>query len=544
MRIARLALLALSVLPLPAQKFYPDDPLLREPPPRDPGKVLGRKFSDYFDFFYSTFGKPGEQNKLRAEPIRAQGVNTLGEPMAGAWWEPRHYYRRMSLEELVRGPGNSTPPSDGPWTVTSAKAEGITPGFKIEDRNGRVFHLKFDPAGNPEIATAPDVLVSKIFYALGYHVPQNYIVELDPKTLVIRKGTKLQDRLGKQRLMNSRDITEILLAVRPLANGKYRAVASLNIEGNYAGPYRFWGTRKDDPNDIVPHEHRRDLRGLSVACAWLGHDDSRSINTIDFVVTENGRRFLKHHLIDFGSTLGSATDKANSPRSGFEYLFEWRPAGIGFATLGLAVPAWARARYPKIPSIGRFEYEKFDPLQWRAEYPNVAFSNRLPDDEFWMAKQIAAFTDAELEAIVATGQYSDKRAADWLLKCLIERRNKIVKAFFARVLPLDRFAIENGAVVFDDLGARHGVRPAGGLKTTWARFDNRTRTAQPLAGHSGFTIPSELSTGPAGAYARLEITDEREPAHRIEVYIRKNAQTFEVVGIDRFWKQPLVPQAP
>ncbi len=544
MSARRLALLALLVTQLPAQKFYPDDPLLREPPPRDTPKVLGRKFSDYFDFIYSTFGKPGEQNRLRPEPVAARAVNTLGEPLAGAWWEPRHYYRRMPIAELVRGPGNSTPPADGPWIVTSAKAEGITPGFNIEDRNGRVYHLKFDPADNPEIATAPDVLVSKFFYALGYHVPQNYIVEFDPKQLVIREGTKLKDRLGNKRLMTDRDITEILLTVRPTAARKYRAIASLNLDGEFAGPFRFWGTRKDDPNDIVPHEHRRDLRGLSIACAWLGHDDSRSINTIDFLVNEDGRRFVKHYLLDFGSTLGSATEKANSPRSGFEYLFDWKSAGIQFTSLGLAVPGWARARYPNFPSIGRFEYEKFDPLQWRAEYPNVAFSNRLPDDEFWMAKQVAAFTDAEIEAVIATGQYSDKRAAAWLLKCLTERRNKIARAFFSRLLPLDRFAVKGGTVVFDDLGVSYGIPSAGALKTAWARFDNRTRTVQPLAGASGFAIPAALSGDPGGSYARLEITAGNEPAHRIEVYLRKRGQSFDVVGIDRFWKHPLLPKAP
>lgn len=535
---------ALAALPALAQKFRADDPLRDEPPPLRVEKVHPRKFSDYFDFFYSTFGKPGDQNRLKKDPVRAMGVNTLGEPMAGAWWEPRHYYRRMTVEELVRGPGNSTPPADGPLTVVSAKNEGITPGFTIEDSAKRRYFLKFDPSSNPEIATSPDVLVGKIFYALGYHVPQNYIVELSASRLVIRKGTKLQDRLGKEREMTHRDITEILLKVPKTKNGMYRAVASLALNGSYAGPYRFWGTRMDDPNDIVPHEHRRDLRGLSIACAWLGHDDSRSINTIDFVVEENGRRFVKHFLIDFGSALGSATEKSNSPRSGFEYLFEWKAAAIQFFTLGLAVPNWARAVYPDLPSVGRFEYQKFDALRWKAEYPNTAFSNRLPDDEFWMAKQIAAFSDDELKAIVRTGLYSDPAAEEWILKCLIERRNKIVRAFLPRVLPFDRFRVESGSVVFDDLGVAHGIQRTGETKARWYRFDNRTGSSAEMSAEGGFKIPPEFFGSGAGSFARLEISDVREPALRIDVFLRKSGASFEVVGIDRGWKSPIIPPIP
>lgn len=543
MKSSCIAAVLLAALPLSAQKFYPDDPLLHEPAPMDVAEVPERKFSDYFDFLYSTFGKPGEQNRLRPKPVPARGVNTLGEPMAGAWWEPRHYYNRMSIEELVRGPGNSRPPAAGLWTVVSAKSEGITPGFRIEDRDGRVYHLKFDPASNPDIATAPDVLVGKIFYALGYYVPENYIVEFAADQLVIRKGTKLTDRLGKKRLMTSRDITEILMNVPKSASGRYRAVASLNIKGN-AGPYRFWGTRRNDPNDIVPHEHRRDLRGLSVACAWLGHDDSRSINTMDVVAQENGRRFVKHYLIDFGSTLGSATDKENSPRSGFEYLFEWKPAILQFASLGLMVPKWAHARYPELPSVGRFESEVFDPLLWRAEYPNTAFSNRLPDDEFWMAKQIAAFTDAELRAIVKTGQYSDPKAEQWIYRCLIERRNKIAKAFLGRVLPLDRFRVVNGVVEFDDLAAMHGLPSHGPLKTAWSRFNNLDRTSRPLQRATGFRVPAEIEGIASNNFARLEIASARDASLKIEVFLRSRGGAYEIVGVDRFWKDPTTPQAP
>jgi hypothetical protein len=58
--------------------------------------------------------------------LRAKAVNTLCEPMDGAWYTHRHYWHPLSLEELARGAGGTTPPStEGPWTVVSAKTQGV-----------------------------------------------------------------------------------------------------------------------------------------------------------------------------------------------------------------------------------------------------------------------------------------------------------------------------------------------------------------------------------------------------------------------------------
>ncbi len=79
-----------------------------------------------------------------------------------------------------------------------------------------------------------------------------------------------------------------MLAKAPrTAGGQYRALASLLISGKPVGPFKYDGTRGDDPNDLVPHEHRRDLRGLRTLCAWLGHDDSKALNTLDVLVQED-----------------------------------------------------------------------------------------------------------------------------------------------------------------------------------------------------------------------------------------------------------------
>ncbi len=536
-------LLLLLPLNLSAQKFYEDDPITKVPPPMNVENVLSRKLSDYYDFFYNTLSQPGERH-TKTKLIPAQAVNTLGEAPDSSWYTNRHYQNPMTTEELVRGPGDENAPSlEGPWRVVAAKAEGITPGFTILDSQGRIYILKFDPLNYPEIATAADVISSKFFYALGYHVPENYLVFFNREQLVLDDDVLLRDPVGDEREMEERDVTEILLKVPHDEEGKYRGVASLILSGRPVGPFRYHGTRKDDPNDIVPHEHRRDLRGLSVFCAWLGHDDSRSINTLDMLVRENGLSYVEHHLIDFGSTLGSASNGPNTPRSGHEYVFAWKPAAIQFFTFGLVVPRWARAKFPDLPSVGRFESETFDAAGWVAEYPNPAFVNRLPDDAFWAAKQVMAFSDSQIRAIVKTGQYSNPEAEEWIVDRLIERRDKIGKAFLAKILPLDRFAVTEGQLVFEDLAVKHRLVPSRDYVVRWSRFDNDldrnaaidTEAKTSIVGKTSFRLPSRLLESADGEYFAVDIQGVVDPQKRITVYLRKRPDRVEVVGIDRAW---------
>ena len=65
-------------------------------------------------------------------------------------------------------------------------------------------------------------------------------------------------------------------------------------DGKPPGNFRYYGTRPDDPNDVVPHEHRRELRGAGVFGAWLNHDDSRGVNSLDMLVGNEGRRYVRH----------------------------------------------------------------------------------------------------------------------------------------------------------------------------------------------------------------------------------------------------------
>lgn len=520
--------LLLITTPLEARKFLSDDPLLVEPKPRDVGAPKSRKLSDYYDFYLHQFRKPGERQPEHKHhsPIRAKAVNTLGEPMDGDWYVKRHYWNRMSAAELKRGPGDQNPPdTSAKWTITAAKSEGITPGFVMLDGKKRRFFVKFDPLSNPEMATSADMIVSKLFHAIGYWVPENYLIYFKDDQLELGEDVQLADKTGKTRKMTRRDLLEILLKVPRDKEGRYRGTASLGVAPKTIGPPRYFGTRRDDPNDVVPHEHRRDMRSLHVFCAWVDHDDSRAINNIDGVIEEDGIKRVRHFLLDFGSTLGSASWGPNSARSG-EYLFSWSESAKNLFSLGLHVPAWATAKFPNYPAVGRFEWQRFRAETWVPEYPNPAFVNRLPDDEFFAAKQVMAFTDADIRALVETGEISDPNAVDYLVECLSKRRDKIGAAFYAKVLPLDRFAVRGGSLAWEDLS-----KSAGAVNIQWHRFNNDTETRTPISGAKSAQIPA--STG--SEFICAELTQASKPSHKIFVYLRAKSGTLEIAGIDREW---------
>ena len=128
-----------------AQKFYPDDPLEKEPDPVATIDPTGRDLSEILEFFGNTFGEPGERHP-EIGVIPAGGVNTLGEVMDGPWYVNRHAKERMTTEELLRGPGNEIPPSrDGTWQDLIVKPHGLRTSILTRDAKDDLYRLLFDP---------------------------------------------------------------------------------------------------------------------------------------------------------------------------------------------------------------------------------------------------------------------------------------------------------------------------------------------------------------------------------------------------------------
>jgi hypothetical protein len=506
------------------KKFYSDDPMWQTPRPVAVTSASARKLSEYYDFLNNTFFPSGERARHTGIFLPSLAINTVDEVPDSAWYTNRHAMRNMSLAELKAGPGDSHPPADGTWTVIAAKNEGITPGFRIRDAAGRQYMLKFDPLSNPELASAADVITSKFFYALGYNVPENYVVYFDRSRIAIDRNSFMKDPAGHKRAIHDSDVDEMLSKTPRSAGGKYRALASLVIQGKPMGPFEYNGTRSDDPNDLVEHEHRRDLRALRTLCAWLGHDDSKSLNTLDMLTQEDGTPFIKHYLIDFGASLGSASFMANSPRDGNVYLFDWKSSAAQFFTLGMYAPKWQHAKYPKLPAAGRFEYEIFDPSRWVGDYPSTAFRNENPADRRWAASKILAFTDDQIRAIVSTGRYTDPAAEEWVARCLIERRKKIVDAFLAGTAGLDGFEVRGTELAWTHAGPDAGAP----IHVQWAVFDNQSGRRRMLPGATSAQLPDPAE--PVD-YLVGELTGVRGPA--TSVYVRiKSGEKF-VVGVER-----------
>ena len=523
-------------------RFFPDDPLWTDDDKAlDASKVVSVEDANSYDFVVNTFVEPGEKRD-----VRAQNVNTVDEVPDSSWFTNRIGRRTLSLDEIVRGPDSRPSVSLDGWIVSAGKSTGLQPGFRMIDPSddNHTYQIEFDPPSNPEMASGAEIIGTAFYHAIGYHTVDVYLAELDPAKLVIAPTAKLFDPLiGEKRALTRHDLNKILQQGARMPNGHYRVLASRFATGKPLGNFRYYAMRPDDPNDIVPHEHRRELRGARVFGAWLNHDDSRGVNSLDFLTTESGRNYVKHYMFDFGSIMGSGTMFAQRHRAGNEYILEWRPGWLTLATLGIYTRPWLHYDYPEVPaSVGRFESESFDPEAWKPEYPNPAFRNMRADDAFWAARIVSRFGDDAIRAIVTKARYSDPEASNYIAATLIKRRDKVLRTWLAGVNPVVDVAITaGGELTFANAALDAGVsQPASGYRAVWSTFDNATGESKQIAETSAaaprLPVPSELSRL-STSFVRVEIsaTDGTQPSWAIPVsaYFRKMEQGWQLVGFER-----------
>jgi len=393
----------------------------------------------------------------------AYNLDDFDEVANSSWFVNRNFLKKMSVEEIFKGPdkGNG-PDTSGVWTIIRAKSQGVTPGFQIRDSRGDKYVIKFDPKGYLEMLTGSEIVSTKLFFAAGYHTPENYRAYFRPEILELGENVKILGKKGTKRLMINSDLEDILKKVEILPDGRILALASKYIEGELLGPFEYKGTRKDDPNDIIPHQHRRELRGLRVLAAWLSHFDTKPGNSMASYVTVGNRSYVRHYLMDFGSTLGAGALEPADPRIGSENFFDPHVIFLNFISLGLYVRPWEKLKENEYHSIGNYESSLFRSEKFKFIVPNPAFENMTDRDGYWGAKIVMSFTDEQIKAAVASAEYLDPDAADFLRKTIIERRDIVGRYWFSKVNPLDKFKVivdssEASFIGFSDLAIDGGL---------------------------------------------------------------------------------------
>ncbi|MFT3694707.1 MAG: hypothetical protein QM831_16275 [Kofleriaceae bacterium] len=378
-------------------------------------------------------------------------VNALDEVPDSTWFTNRIGIHPMTPDEVVKSADTKGPP-EGPYVIVHAKSGGGNPGFIATDKRGIKYLFKFDTAENPGQQTATDNIVQRIFWAIGYHTPADFIVHFKRSELTI--SPKLHAKK-----IDDKDIDLMLVEATQNPKGVYRATASEILDGEARGPFAQLGTREDDPNDRIPHERRRVLRGLRVFGAWVNNTDIKDDNGLDMYVDKH----LVHYLVDFGEAFGGHQSEHDQLSIGYENAVDWSAQPKALFAFGLWERPWEAQRKTKWPQIGYFSAVNFDPRHWHVFYPYRPFHVAAPADLYWGAKLVMKFDRPMLEALVANGELDDPDAAKYLVETLIERQRRIGATYLDGVTPFDEITLAQDQLCGTDLGRFYKLAGASEL---------------------------------------------------------------------------------
>jgi hypothetical protein len=386
----------------------------------------------------------------------AEDVNALDEVPDSTWFTNRLGIRAVTPEEAVTGVDSKGAPVL-PFTIIHAKKGGANPGFIAKDSRGVKYLVKFDTAANPGQQTGTDAIVNRILWTVGYHTPADYVVNFRRDELTI--DPELRTKKG----IDDRVVDRMLVDAAHRSDGAIRASVSQLLEGVPKNGWAHAGKRGDDPNDRVPHEHRRTVRGLRVLAAWLNHTDMKEDNTLDMYEGKPGEGHIVHYLVDFGEAFAGHQDENDQAQIGFEYAWDYKAQGKALFAFGLWHRRWEAQRQSPWKEVGLFSATAFDPKRWKERYPYTPFALADRADHYWGAKLVMKFDRPMLEAIVKTGQFGDPAAEKYVVDTLIARRDAIGRAFLDGVTPLDAIKLTGATLCGVDLARHHGIATDGAL---------------------------------------------------------------------------------
>lgn len=385
-------------------------------------------------------------------------VNALDEVPDSSWFQNRLSRHALGADEIALGAcAGVTLNPDEPWTIDAGKANGANPGFRIRTARGEQFLLKVDEKDHPERATGAAAIATRIYHAAGYWTGCDSVIYAKKENLTLLPNLQYADNSGIKRPFGQKELDSLLEGAAKRGD-RYRFVASKWLDGKPLGPFRYEGTRKDDPNDVIAHEDRRELRGQRVLAAWLGHFDAREQNTMTTWMTRHpddatAPGYIRHWVMDLNDCFGSEWKwDTVTKRIGFSYYFDGKDVAFDYLTLGIPQRPWDQIqRSPEGDLFGYYESTLFDPEDWKAGYQNPAFLRMSERDAAWMARIIARFTPEHLARLVRAGDFTQPKHAEYLLRTLLARQQKILARYFSVVSPISDLSVQGTELCGVDL---------------------------------------------------------------------------------------------
>ena len=461
----------------------------------------------------------------------AINVNSMDEVPSSSWFTNRIGLSPMSPERLAQGACISASAPPRPWTVTRAKTSGTSPGLFIEDAAGQSYLFKVD-FDLPERGTAADSIATRLFWAVGYETPCNQVVFLQRDELLLRES---EDAPSLE------DVESLFEQAVQLEDGRIRGSLSRLVAGDPIGGWLFEGRREDDPNDLINHEDRREVRGMYVLSAWLNHIDTRAENNLDMWIEQpDGRGYVQHYVLDAGDSFGQIFPQSivMSQSFGLSHYVDFQHMMEDFLTLGIADRGWYGAeRGPAGDVFGYYDIARFDPNDWRNGYPNPAFERGSERDKAWMARILARFGLEHLRAVVATARFSRESSAEELVRILRGRQGRLLERYLTRLSPLTLPRATGHRLCLRDVALESGFRSERHYEAVAYPGWPTDRTTPLSAERDGTMACVSLPEAPEQEYWVVDVIAEtpgreRTGAARVHLYATEQGD-YRVVGLER-----------
>ena len=274
--------------------------------------------------------------------------------IARLWQEPADLANR----DLFHGPGGAElmPSGSATFTFVAADSAGYSAGYDVRDANGLEWSVKLGPEAQPEVA------VSRILWALGYHQPPTYYLPSWTMT-------------GAQ--------------PGPQAGGRFRPKLP---DRKVVGEWSWY------ENDFI---NTQPFKGLVVINVLLNNWDWKTSNNKIYEIADEGQPVDRVFVVqDLGASLG----KTSYPK-----LLAWLPMrGLGQGSRN------DLADFEEQGFIKRVEGERVD-FFYRGIHASL-IERLTTRDVVWAAEQMSRLSDAQWHDAFRAAGYSDDDGRRYVAK--------------------------------------------------------------------------------------------------------------------------------